>query len=46
MTKEDAQKELVRLLKNAAPQLNEYATEQWKVLKQETESNEKVYVNV
>lgn len=43
MSKEDAQKELVHLLYKAAPQLEEYVTQQWKSLKLGITANRKMY---
>ena len=44
MTRQDAQKEVVRLLHSVAPHLENYALEQWRVQKLEMESKEKMCV--
>jgi acyl-CoA-binding protein len=45
MSKEDAQKELVQLLYKAAPQLEDYVSQQWKALKLGNLTNGKMCVN-
>ena len=45
MSKEDTQKELVQLLYKAAPQLEDYVSQQWKALKLGNTTNGKMCVN-
>ena len=44
MSRQDAQKEVVRLLHSVAPHLKNYALEQWRVQKLEMESKGKMCV--
>ena len=44
MSRQEAQKEVVRLLHNVTPRLKNYALEQWRVQKLEAESKGKMCV--